>query len=349
MPVSVATVTPESLPQFAEGIGSVEARTESVIAARVMGYIQQIPVREGDHVRAGQLLAEIAATELDAAVAQARAAAQEAQSASAEVEGAIAAAESAAGLAETTLARMRNLHERRSISDQEFDEAMARHTAAQAHLRMARTRREQVSEKIRQAAAAQQAAEAQLSYLRITAPFAGVVSARLAEPGSLASPGMPLLRLEQAGAYRLAASFPESVLGSLKTGQALPVSIDALGWETEGRVAEVAPIVDAATRTVTVKVALPPHPAVRSGLYGKAKAPAGVREMLRLPSAAVRSSGQLHTVFVAADAVARSRMVKLGEERDGMREVLSGLSGGELVILQAPAGLRDGAPVEVRP
>lgn len=344
---AVMLVARESAPGFVEGTGTVEARTEAQVSARVMGYIQSIGVREGDRVSPGQVLVEIAATELNASVDQARAAGQEAQSARAEVESAIAAAESQAKLAEATFARMRNLHERKSISDQEFDEAAARNSAAQAALRMARAKRDQVSEKILQAAAAQRAAEAQLSYLRVQAPFAGIVTARLAEPGNLASPGMPLLRIEQAGNYRLVASFPESVLGSVKLGQSLPVSLEALGMETEGAVAEISPTVDPSTRTVTLKIALPAHAAMRSGLFGKAKAPAGLQEVLRVPASAVRDAGQLSSVFVVQENVARSRMVKLGEARDGMRQVLSGLSPGDRILRDPPSGLRDGDPVEV--
>ncbi|MCW5963292.1 MAG: efflux RND transporter periplasmic adaptor subunit [Bryobacterales bacterium] len=345
--VTAILVARESAPGFVEGTGTVEARTEAQVSARVMGYIQSISAREGDRVSAGQVLVEIAATELNASVDQARAAGQEAQSARAEVESAIAAAESQAKLAEATFARMRNLHERKSISDQEFDEATARNSAAQAALRMARAKRDQVNEKIQQAAASQRAAEAQLSYLRVQAPFAGTVTARLAEPGNLASPGMPLLRIEQAGNYRLVASFPEFVLRSVKLGQSLPVSLEALGINTEGAVAEISPTVDPATRTVTLKIALPAHAGMRSGIFGKAKVPAGSQEVLRVPATAVRDAGQLSSVFVVHEHVARSRMVKLGEARDGMRQVLSGISPGDLVLREPPSSLRDGDPVEV--
>ena len=345
--VTVVVAARQELPVFVEGVGTVEARTEATIAARVMGYIETIHVREGDRVTAGQTLAVLSATEMTSAVEQAQSAGQEAQSARAEVESAIAAAESQAKLAETTLGRMRNLHERKSISDQEFDEALARHEAAQAGLRMARSKRDQVSEKIQQSAAVQRSAETQLAYLRIHSPFAGVVTARMAEPGNLATPGAPLLRIEQTGAYRLSATFPEAVLGQLKVGQHLPIVIDAIGMKTDGTVAEVAPVVDSASRTVAVKITLPGHAALRSGIYGKALAPSGSRESLRIAASAVRGIGQLSSVFVADAGVARSRMVKLGEEREGMREVLSGLNPGEVVVLNPPAGLRDGDPVEV--
>ncbi len=330
-----------------EGMGTVEARVESVIASRAMGYIQAIRVREGDRVSAGQTLVEISAQELNAGVAQAQAARQEARSAQAEADSALAAAEAQAVLARATHQRMKNLHDRKSLSDQEFDEASARLAAAEAALQMAQARKRQVAERILQAAAAATAAESQLSYLRIAAPFAGIVTARLAEPGGLASPGLPLLKLEQAGGYRLVASFPESALGRVKLGQKIPVEIAAIGMHAEATVAELVPTLDPQTRTFPVKLALPPSPLVRSGLFGVAHLPGEEAMALTVPLTAIRTHGQLTTVFVAEGGIAHGRMVQLGERREGEREVLAGLSVGELLIPNPPAGLRDGSPVEV--
>ena len=330
-----------------DGMGTVEARVESVIASRAMGYIQAVRVREGDRVSAGQTLVEISAQELNAGVAQAQAARQEARSAEAEADSALAAAEAQAVLARATHGRMKNLHDRGSLSDQEFDEASARLAAAEAGLRMAQARKRQVAEKILQASAAATAAESQLSYLRVTAPFAGIITARMAEPGGLAAPGMPLLKLEQTGAYRLVASFPESALGRVKLGQKIPVEISAIGMDAEATVAELVPTLDPQTRTFPVKLALPPNALVRSGLFGVAHLPGEEAMALTVPLTAVRTHGQLTTVFVAEGGIARGRMVQLGDERDGEREVLAGLTPGELLIPNPPAGLRDGSPVEV--
>lgn len=345
--VTAMPVTAQQWPRLVEGMGTVEARTESVLSARAMGYIQAVRVREGDRVGAGQTLIEISAQELHAGADQAKAAQQEARSAQAEVDSAIAAAESQAVLARTTHQRMKNLHERKSISDQEFDEASARLAAAEANLRMAQARKGQVAEKILQASAGVAAAESQLSYLRITAPFAGVVTARMAEPGALASPGMPLLKLEQTGNYRLVASFPESVLSQVKMGQKIPVEIAAIGMRAEGTVAELVPMLDPQTRTFPVKISLPSNPMVRSGLFGVAHLSGESASVLTVPSSAVRTNGQLTTVFVVEDGKAHARMVQLGEQREGRREVLAGLAAGELIISQPSASLRDGDAVEV--
>lgn len=345
--VAATPLAAEAWPRSIEGMGTVEARVESVIAARAMGYIETVRVHEGDRVNAGQTLIEISARELHASAEQARAAQQEARSAQAEVDGAVTAAEAQAALARTTHTRMKNLHDRKSISDQEFDEASARLAAAEASLEMARARKRQVAEKIAQASAGVAAAESQLSYLRIVAPFAGVVTARMAEPGALASPGMPLLKLEQAGGYRLAASFPESALHDVKPGQKIPVEISAIGLAGEGIVSEIVPSLDPQTRTFRAKLSLPANNLMRSGLFGVARLPAASTETISVPVTAVRTNGQLTTVFVAEGGKAHLRMVQLGETREGKREVLAGLNPGELLLPAPPATLRDGDAVEV--
>ncbi|MDZ7638371.1 MAG: efflux RND transporter periplasmic adaptor subunit [Bryobacterales bacterium] len=344
--VESATVEAQQWPRLVEGVGTVEARTESVISARAMGYVQAVRVREGDRVSAGQTLVEISAQEIQAGVDQAKAVRQEARSAQAEVDSAITAAEAQASLARATHQRMKNLHERKSLSDQEFDEATARLQATEANLRMAQARKLQVADKIAQASAGLSAAESQLSYLRIAAPFAGVVTERMAEPGSLASPGMPLVKLEQMGNYRLNAAFPESVLGQIKVGQKVAVEIAAIGMNTEGTVAELVPIVDPQTRTFSAKITLPATAMLRSGLFGVARLRGESAAALTVPSSAVRTNGQLSTVLVAENGKARSRMVKLGEEREGQREVLAGLAAGERLIMSPPVTLQDGDPVE---
>jgi RND family efflux transporter MFP subunit len=249
-------------------------------------------------------------------------------------------------LARATYQRMKNLHDRKSLSDQEFDEASARLQAAEAQVKMAQAKRQQVAEKILQAGAGVSAAESQLSYLRIAAPFSGIVTARMAEPGALASPGMPLLKIEQTGNYRLAAAFPESVLSQIKPGQKLPVSIAAIDFDGEGSVAEIVPMVDPQTRTSPVKIALPAGNLVRSGLFGVAHLAGDSAQVLTVPEDAIRRNGQLTSVMVATNGKAELRMVKLGQARDGRREVLAGLTAGERLIVNPPATLQDGDPVE---
>jgi multidrug efflux pump subunit AcrA (membrane-fusion protein) len=109
------------------------------------------------------------------------------------------------------------------------------------------------------------------------------------------------------------------------------------------------PAADPASRTNVVRINLPGLPRLRSGLFGRAAFPLGARKVLPVPAGAVIEQGQLRSVLVAENGYARARLITLGESRQDRREVLSGLSEGERFIFPIPAGLTDGARVEVRP
>jgi len=349
VPVQALTVALEGVPSVYEAVGTVRARTASVISAKVMGYVREVRVAAGDRVRAGQWLVELDARDLEAGYRQAEAALNEARNAQPEADNAVNAARAQLELAQVTFRRMKDLFDKKSISNQEFDEASARVKVAQANHEMAQARRAQLASKIAQAEAARRAAEVMRGYAQITAPFDGVVTERGAEAGSLAAPGAPLLTLERQGDYRLEASVEESRLKQIRAGQNAEVVLDALEGALSGRVSEIVPAVDASARAFTVKIDLPPLPQLRSGLFGRARFNLGRRQALMAPAAAVTERGQLYSVFVVEDGRARNRLVTVGHRLGARLEVLSGLRAGERVIHPVPAGLADGARVEVRP
>lgn len=243
---------------------------------------------------------------------------------------------------------MADLFEKSSISNQEYDESSARLKSAQANYEMALSKGRQVKARIEQAEQARSAAGVARSYSQITAPFDGVVTEKSVDPGSLATPGAPLLTVERQGAFRLEAQVEESLLGSIRPGHPVTVTLDTLEAPITARVSEVVPAVDPTSRAYTVKIDLPTSPLLRSGVFGRAAFPRGSRRALTVPAAAVMERGQLQSVLVADNGVARMRLVTAGARRDGRVEILSGLAEGESVIYPVPAGLADGAPVEVR-
>jgi RND family efflux transporter MFP subunit len=347
--VSAMTVGEEEWPAVYEAAGSVRARTSAVLSSKVMGYVREVRVRAGDRVREGQTLVVLDVRDLEAGLRQAEAARNEARGALPEVDNAIASARANLELAKVTFGRMKDLFEKRSVSNQEYDEASARFQVAKAAYEMAASRRPQLEAKIAQADQAVQSAQVARGYGQIAAPFAGIITEKTADAGSLASPGVPLLTIEREGAYRLEAAVEESRLGAVKLGQPVTVVLDAFDHPLQGRVAEIAPAMDAAARSFTVKIDLPAAPQLRSGLFGRARFTFGTRRVTAVPSAAVQTRGQLASVLVADAGRARLRLVTLGERRDNRVEALSGLSAGEKVIAPVPAELADGAAVEVRP
>jgi RND family efflux transporter MFP subunit len=300
-------------------------------------------------VRQGQLLVELDARDLEAGYRQADAALNEARSAVPEAENAVSAARAQLELAQATFRRMKDLFDKKSVSNQEFDEAAARLRVAQAGHEMAQARRAQLTAKIAQAEAARRSAEVMRGYAQITAPFDGLVTAKNVEAGDLAAPGAPLLTVERQGDYRLEASIEESRLAQIRAGQSAEVVLDALDRTLSGRVAEIVPAVDAAARAFTVKIDLPALPQLRSGLFGRARFRLGSRQAITVPAGAVTERGQLFSVLVVEDNRARTRLVTVGQRLGERFEVLSGLNAGDRVIHPAPPGLTDGARVEVRP
>ena len=345
-PVTVARVETVEWPSTYEAVGTVRARISTVIASKVMGYAREVKVHVGDSVSAGQLLVLIDARDLDAAWRQALAARDEAKSAIAEAENGLASAQANLDLVKATFRRMDDLYQKKSISDQEHDEASAKLKTAQAAYEMAASRRAQLTAKIRQAEEAVSSAEVMRGYAEIRAPFAGTVTDKPVEQGMLAAPGAPLLSIEQAGAYRLEVPVEEGLLPATRVGQAVTVKLDSFDQTIDAHISEMVPSVDPASRAFTVKIDLPGVPRLRSGVYGRAQFSRGTRQTIAVPAAAVQSQGQMESVLVVDNGFARTRLVTTGRRQGGQVEILSGLNPGEQVIASRPAGLADGAKVE---
>lgn len=332
-----------------EATGTVRARTTTMVAARMMGSVLQVSADTGDRVSAGQTLVTIDGRELDAARRQAEAAVSEARSGIPEAESAIASAKAQLELTEVTAKRMSDLLSKRSVSQQEFDEASARVRVAKSAVEMAQARRRQLDSKIQQAEEAVQRVKVSEGYTAVNAPFSGRVIARKVEPGTMATPGTPLFEIERDGAYRFEAKVEESRIALVKRGAAVPVRIDAIEMPLTGRVAEIVPASDEASHSFTAKIDLPAHTMLRTGLFGRAEFATGSRQAITVPTGAISWQGQLAFLAVADQGIARLRIVKTGATRDGRVEILAGLAGGEILIHPRPPALADGARIEVKP
>jgi len=321
MPVVV--VQKSNVPDWLEAVGTVRAALTSQLASQIMGNIVAVQAQEGERVERGQVLVMIDDTQLRASVEQATAAELAAQKD-------VSAAESELALAQTTLKRYEQLYEKKSVSPQEFDEIKTRAQSAEARRDMANAARAQASAALVQA-------RTSLGYTRIRAPFAGVVIERKADPGTLASPGMPILTLEDTRNYRLEVTVDETDVRIVRMGQTTPVNIDALGSaEITGKVAQIVPTADPASRTFLVKIQLPNDAHLHSGLFGRAHFARGERSALLIPRTAVVERGQLQGVYgLDSEQIAGLHYVTLGRTSGQQVEVLSGLEDGEK-ILAAP-------------
>lgn len=345
---SVARVEASDVAVAFEAVGTLRARTSTVVSSKMVGTVTEMKVRLGDRVEAGQTIAVLDARDAEAGVNQAQAAVDEARGAVREVESAIASARAQVDLAQTTFDRMKGLYDKQSVSRQEFDEASARLSVAKAGCEAAASKMSQIESKIKQAEAARSAASVVRGYSVIVAPSSGIISEKQGEVGVLAAPGSPLVTIESGRGLRMEAMVDESRLGLVSPGTPVTVKVGAVDRSFEAKVTEIVPAVDSTARTVVVRIDLPPDPAMRPGLFGRATFAAGSRRALTVPAAAVAERGQLQSVFVVEGGVARARMITAGVLPGDRKEVLTGLAEGESVVCPVPANMVDGARVEVR-
>jgi RND family efflux transporter MFP subunit len=333
--VAVIVAQGTTIPDSLEAVGTVRAAQTAQVASQATGNIVEMRAQEGDRVQSGQILAVIDDSQPRAAAEQAAAAVTAAQKE-------VSSAESDLALAQSTLKRYQQLYEKKSISPQEFDEIKTRSQGAESRRDMARASEAQ-------AAAALTQSRTSLANTQVRAPFAGVVIEKKADSGTFASPGMPLFTLEDTRSYRLEAMVDESDIRLVRVGESVPVLLDSLqSAEFRGRVAQIVPAADPASRNFLVKIELPADARLRSGLFGRARFPHGARSALLIPRTAILERGQLRGVFVIdANQVAQLRYVTLGKPFGEQVEVLSGLQQGEKLV--AAPGDRDLGGKQIAP
>jgi multidrug efflux system membrane fusion protein len=346
--VTAVAAASETWPSVYEATGTVKARASASVSSKLMGYVREVKAQTGDRVREGQLLVTLDARDLDAGSSRAEAAREEIRSTVPEADGAAVSAQANLDLARATFNRMQDMFQKKSISNQEFDETSARLKAAQAAFDMARARRLQLNSKLAQADQEVRSSEVAKGYANVVAPFSGVIVARSVEPGTLALPGAPLFTIEREGAYRLEVPVEESRLNAMRVGQPVSVTLDSVERAIDAKIAEIVPSADAASRTNIVKIDLPAMAGIRSGSFGRAEFSSGSRPTLSIPVAAVIERGQLQSVLVTESGVVRTRLITTGAKANDRIEVLSGLSAGEKVVSPIPPGLTDGSRVEVK-
>ncbi len=192
-------------------------------------------------------------------------------------------------------------------------------------------------------------ARTMLGYTTITAPFDGVITRKQVSSGDLATPGAPLLYLENNQRLQVRSAVPESLVLSIRTGDRLQVRVEAAGALVRGTVAEVAPAADPNSRTTPVVIDLPSHPDLRTGQFARVLLPGANALGILIPQTAVVPLGQMDRVFVVEDGRVRLRLVRTGLRHQEMVEILAGLAPGETVAVSNNRLLQDGQQVQVQP
>jgi RND family efflux transporter MFP subunit len=329
----VATVTITDLPEQITAVGTVRAETSALLAARIPGVVATLAAREGDRVKKGQTLLTLHALESTAGAAGAAAGVEEATRSLDE-------ARSRRKLAETTFTRYEKMLAEQAVTRQEFDQRQSEREVATQGVARAEAR-------LTQAREAAKSATAIADYTRVIAPISGVITQKNVDLGATVFPGSPLLTVEENGRYRLELAAPESLLGRVRVGQKVAVTLDGQASAHAGTVNEVVPHVDPATRTFLVKVSLPATSNIRSGQYGQGAFTVGSSQGITVPRTALREQGAITAVWIIDQAkTCRLRIVKPGRIMDERVEVIAGLANGDQLIVGGTLPTVEGARVE---
>jgi len=337
--VRVVPVTEGRVAETRHFLGDVIGADEAEVAPRIMAAVVEVRVREQDRVRKGQLLARLDPRELEDAVAAAEAALAAAREGE-------AAAETAWAAQRDATARDRVLYENDAISREQWDRSRAREDAARAALEAARARRVAAERELDRA-------RTRLSYAEIRAPFDGVVAARLADPGDLAVPGRPLLRLVRDGGVRVRVAVPEELLTRISKGSPAVLTPAAPGAEPfTAAVSRVFPAV-APDRLGRVEIDVPAaHPGLVSGGSCGVDLAVAEGDGPVVPVDALLEQPRGAFVVTVRDGKAHVVPVRV-LARDGSRAVVEPkgetLAAGEKVVTARPSRLAllvEGAPVQ---
>jgi RND family efflux transporter MFP subunit len=353
MALETTAVVPANFPDRYEAGGTVQARTSATLTSRIVAPVRDVRVVPGQHVHAGQVLVVLDDRDLAAQSRQARAVVAAAEQAIQAGRAERDAADASLALASATHGRLNRLHERKSATTQELDEATASLRAAEARQSAARARTAQADAGLASAQAAAEAAAVSASYATVAAPFDGIVIEKLIDPGNMAAPGAPLVRIDSDDGFRVDVKIDEARAALVTAGTTVSVAVGpregADAVILPGQVTEVARAIDAGARGFQVKVALPPSPDLRSGMFARVIVDGPPRPALVVPATAIVHRGQVATLFAVEAGAARLRLVQTGRSRDDVVEVLAGVEDGELVVTSPPPGLADGQPLQSLP
>ena len=352
-PITIKTVVDvvkaSSHPTPYEVMGTVQPKTAATISAKVIGEIKKITVNEGDHVQKGQLLVSIEDRQIAAGLRQAEAGLREAKQGEQAAQSALKAAKASATLADATYKRYKALLDSESISRQEFDEVEAKYQQAMSGLSQAKFMANAARERVNQAKEGVSAAKAIFSDTTLISPYDGVITARLVDPGDMAAPGAPLLKIEETGDMEVHLLLAESHIQNINIKDTVSVIFPSHQNKhvINGQIVTIDPSADPATRSFLVKITMPEISGLRSGMFARVMIPVGETGMILIPKTAVVSHGQLTAIYlVDRDNIARFHLIRLGRKFGDDVEVVSGLHKDDRYVVNPDHSVVDGVKVE---
>lgn len=310
--------------------GQIESAHSANVATRIMGYITKIYVKAGDQVKAGQLLFTVNSSDIQAKQSQ--------------VDAMLKQAEAAFHVAQKDYERYNTLFKQNSASAKELEQITLQYQSAKAGVESAKGMQHEV--------------KSQLTYANVVAPFSGVVTQKLADEGSLANPGMPIVTIEQGGSLQVTAMVPETEIAALKVGDIANVSVDAANKQFESKLIQINPSSQLTGGQYIVKLNIPLKDAktLLTGMYANIKIQSKAATVIKdsthtvmIPTTVLIHRDQLVGVYtVSAQNTAMLRWLRLGKTVGDKVEVLSGLAKNEVYIIKSDGNLYNGAKVDTK-
>lgn len=336
-----------------DATGYITARRIATVSAKVTGKVREVMIEEGQRVEEGEVLAT-----LDDAEAQAELSLREAQLASARAQ--LDEIRTNAANARREYERQQSLDARKLTSASALDGARTLVEALDGRLRAQEREVDVASESV-------DSAQVQLDNTIVRAPFSGVITVKAAQPGEMISPisaGGGSIRtgigtVVDMDSLEIQVDVNEAYINRVQPGQPVEAVLNAYPeWKIPARVIAIVPTADRSKATVKVRIALDerdarivPDMGVRVAFLEERAAASAppVAPGVLVPAAAIRKDGGTDVVYVVKDEKAQRRAVTLGGTVGDSRQVRGGVSAGERVIIEAPAELKDGAVVALKP
>lgn len=327
--VTVSHTTAGSEGSSATASGKLVAKNSVNVSTRMMGYITSMKAEVGQNVRAGQLLVSINAADIQAKGGQANAQ--------------ISQAQASYNIARKDYERFQNLYKSQSASQKELDDMRARYEMAQAGLQAAQQMKNEVN--------------AQYSYTNVTAPISGTVTAKFAEQGDMANPGMPLLTIESPSSLQAQVLVSEQNITMISNGMPVDVTLKSLNRSVSGTVSEISRSAANTGGQYMVKINIHNASDLLPGMFvnvqfsfkTSGKVNQDFQESMMIPKTALVENGQLTGVYVVSSQnTAILRWLKTGKTIGDQVEILSGLNPKESYIVSSAGKLYNGAKVQVK-
>ena len=374
VPVMIAEASRGDVEAAISFTGVLEPEMVVNVVPKTGGRVVEVRVKDGDKVKAGDVLIRLEATEIEAQVAQARAGYEMAQANLEKIRVGTRAEQleqSRAGLqiaqasydeAERSFKNTQALYEEGIVSKQQLDQVETQYKVAAAQLKQAAEALKMaesgataedikiVEAQVSQAAAALQLARTYLENTTITAPISGTVSGVVINPGEMAGPGAPVATINQLDTMEVQVSLTEKDVNRIAVGQKIDVLVHSVFPEPlQGNIHSISPVADPRTKTYQLKATLPNVDGrLKAGMTASIQAVVDVeKDTVVIPVEALLIQQGQQVVYVVEDGLARRRTVTVGLENGTEVSVLAGVNPGEQVVVRGQHYLQEDSQVTV--